>query len=141
MQTNTDEFKAETGEQFPTEVIFNGEDLVHHHARDHQQYGRDLIKKLFSVNELASSILLPNDKYKRPHLDIARMSVFKNAVRRKYKISAQKWDEFFQKCMHRTLTQCLCDIRKKLKAQQQLQQAADEQQATYGQQPQQATTN
>ncbi|CAF1202338.1 unnamed protein product [Didymodactylos carnosus] len=107
MQTNTDEFKAETGEQFPTEVIFNGEDLVYHHARDHQQYGRDLLKKLFPVNELASSILLPNDKYKRPHLDIARI----------------------------TLTQCLCDIRKKLKAQQQLQQATD------GQQPQQATTN
>ncbi|CAF1393697.1 unnamed protein product [Didymodactylos carnosus] len=86
MQTNTDEFKAEIGEQFPTEVIFNGKNLVDHHTRDHQQYGRDLLKTI--------------------------------CFRTKYKISAQKWDEFFQKCMHRTLTQCLCDIRKKLKAQQ-----------------------
>lgn len=41
------------------------------------QYARNVLKKLFTVEELSGSILYPNDTYAKPGLDTNRMKLFK----------------------------------------------------------------
>ena len=42
-----------------------------------------------------------------------------DAVHARFRISESHWNEFFSFCLHRTLTQLLCDVRSKHKREQQ----------------------
>ncbi|CAF3391916.1 unnamed protein product [Rotaria socialis] len=77
------------------------------------QFARSILKKLFTPAEMCESILYPNDNYAKPGLDANRMKLFKNAVCARFKISESHWNEFFNICLRRTLTQMICDVRRK----------------------------
>lgn len=94
---------------------------------------------IFTVDELSDSILYPNPTYAKPGLDQTRMILFKgnplklkirlsmysfnnadvffslDAMCARFRISSVHWDEFFNCVLRRSLTQFLCDTRRKTK--------------------------
>ncbi|CAF1361037.1 unnamed protein product, partial [Didymodactylos carnosus] len=102
------------GDTFPTDIDYNGQNLLDIYARgDHTKYAREILKILFTNAEMSRSILMPNPIFSKPGLDPARMAIFKNAVSAKFQIAPTHWNTFFTDCLHRTLTQLICDVRKK----------------------------
>ncbi|CAF1424053.1 unnamed protein product, partial [Didymodactylos carnosus] len=76
LQSNLTQYQGRD-EQFPATVEYNSENLLEHHAKDHKQYAIDVLKKLFSIEELADSILLSNTRFTRQGLEHDRMKIWK----------------------------------------------------------------
>ncbi|CAF1052798.1 unnamed protein product [Didymodactylos carnosus] len=107
LQSNVSQYQSDHNEKFPTIV-------------DYKTYARDVLKKIFTLHELAESIVLENKRFSRPPLEPARFQILKDAIRSKYRISLNQWDAFYKNGLQRTLSQLLCDSRIKLKKQQQI---------------------
>ncbi|CAM4758682.1 unnamed protein product [Rotaria magnacalcarata] len=116
-QTTVDsslEMYRRDGETFSRTVVHNGQNLLDiYDAGDHGRYARKVMKILFTPVEMSESILYANSTYSKPGLDPNRMQKFKDAVSARFRISDSHWDEFFNLCLHRSLTQMLCDVRRK----------------------------
>lgn len=103
-------------DQFPDIIEYNGKNLLGLHSTgDCGRYARQLLKMIFTVDELSDSILYPNPTYAKPGLDQTRMILFKEAMCARFRISSVHWDEFFNCVLRRSLTQFLCDTRRKTK--------------------------
>ncbi|CAF1506358.1 unnamed protein product, partial [Didymodactylos carnosus] len=111
------------GDTFPTDIDYNGQNLLDIYARgDHTKYAREILKILFTNAEMSRSILMPNPIFSKPGLDpgldhlewpFSKNEIGKNAVSAKFQIAPTHWNTFFTDCLHRTLTQLICDVRKK----------------------------
>ncbi|CAF2684188.1 unnamed protein product [Rotaria sp. Silwood2] len=75
-----------------------------HDSGDCGRYARRVMKILFTPAEMSESILYANPTYAKPGLDP------KHAVCARFNINPLHWDEFFSTCLHRSLTQILCDV-------------------------------
>ncbi|CAF1511484.1 unnamed protein product [Rotaria magnacalcarata] len=80
------------------------------HSND---YSRQVLRTIFLVEELSSSILPPGrQQFIRKPLDRGRCDFLHDAVRVKYPISADCYDEFYGKLARPTLVDFLVDERK-----------------------------
>ncbi|CAF4480089.1 unnamed protein product, partial [Rotaria sp. Silwood2] len=109
------------GEIFDSIVEYNGQNLLDiHDAGDCGRFARTVLKNLFTSAEMSRSILYSYSIYTKPGLDPVRMkSLNVNAIRARFRISESYWNEFFKCCLQRTLTQFLCDVRRKYEREQQ----------------------
>ncbi|CAF1240895.1 unnamed protein product [Rotaria sordida] len=87
---------------------FQGQNLLDIPAKNYADYGRQLLRILFTPKELCSSILPSSFNH------------YAQAMQNKYRISKEKYGEFFKFCLRRKLVDFLCDERKRQKKQYQL---------------------
>ncbi|CAF1218120.1 unnamed protein product [Adineta steineri] len=94
--------------------IFNGKDLLTIRGRDIYDFGRQILRELFTPQELNECILPPGRKHlSRPPLDVDRFNIFHEAVRIKYRLSALHYDSCFSKLIKPRMSDFLIDERKR----------------------------
>ncbi|CAF1427315.1 unnamed protein product, partial [Rotaria magnacalcarata] len=77
-------------------------------------YARQVLRSLYSREELTSSILPPGgEQFARKPLDNQRFEKLHRALRCKYNISGSRYDEFFHKLIRPKLVDFLSDERKR----------------------------
>ncbi|CAF4349356.1 unnamed protein product, partial [Rotaria sp. Silwood2] len=83
-------------------------------GKNMDDYGRKVLRTLFTHEELISSILPPGGShYCRKPLDNKRFEQFHEAMRCKYQIGEHRYDEFFTKLVRNKLADLLPDERKR----------------------------
>ncbi|CAF2228734.1 unnamed protein product [Rotaria magnacalcarata] len=83
-------------------------------GKSSNDYSRQVLRAIFSVEELSSSILPPGRQpFIRKPLDSGRFDFLHDAMRVKYPISADCYDEFYGKLARPTLVDFLVDERKR----------------------------
>ncbi|CAM4836261.1 unnamed protein product [Rotaria magnacalcarata] len=114
MSISLDQFKSSSADGFQLEVLCGSVNLLDVCARNYGDYARQILRILYTTEELCSSIL-PTDSthFARKPLDIVRFRKFHDAIRNKYRIASNKYDEFYHFCLRRKLVDFLCDERKR----------------------------
>ncbi|CAF3666844.1 unnamed protein product [Rotaria sordida] len=107
-QNLIEQYKTSTNDGFLREIDFQGQNLLDIPAKNYADYGRQLLRILFTPKELCSSILPSSFNH------------YAQAMQNKYRISKEKYGEFFKFCLRRKLVDFLCDERKRQKKQYQL---------------------
>ncbi|CAF3343714.1 unnamed protein product [Rotaria socialis] len=88
--------------------------LSHIRGKTIGDYARQVLRAIFSHEELLSSILPPGgQQFIRKPLDSGRFEFLHNTMRVKYRISADRYDEFSGKLVRSKLVDFLADERKR----------------------------
>ncbi|CAF3321496.1 unnamed protein product [Rotaria sp. Silwood2] len=104
----------EKDEIFESTVIYGNEDLLRIRAKDYGDYGRLLLRKLYSKKELAERILPPgHQRYTRPPLDNDRFEYLHRAMATKFRLSSLHYGQFYTKLLRPKLADFLIDERKR----------------------------
>ncbi|CAF1307834.1 unnamed protein product [Adineta ricciae] len=123
-------------EEFKTEIMYRGNNLLEVAASSAAEYARKLLKVLFSELELKTS-LLPSQQSKRyfkPELDSEKFNLLNEATRHRYRISKHHYSSFYKERIQESLAGCLYNEgtrkqrRKAIQQQQQQQQIPTQQQ-------------
>ncbi|CAF1249988.1 unnamed protein product [Rotaria sordida] len=94
--------------------MYQNEDLFRIRAKDYGDYGRLLLRKLYSKQELAECILPPgHQRYRRPPLDNDRFEYLHKAMATKFRISNLHYSQFYSKLLRPKLSDFLNDERKR----------------------------
>ncbi|UJR37027.1 hypothetical protein I4U23_029734 [Adineta vaga] len=110
---NLDSYR-EKDEIFPKEVMYDNKNLLEIRARDIFDFGRKILKTLYTSEELGSSILPPARSHlARPSLDPVRFHLFHESIRVKYKISSLYYDNCYAKLVRPKMCDFLVDERKR----------------------------
>ncbi|CAF3430852.1 unnamed protein product, partial [Rotaria socialis] len=93
---------------------FNGLNLLDIYAKNYGDYARQILRLLYKSDELCRSTL-PSQftHYSRKPLEKERLLKFHDAIRNKYRISKEKYDEFFTVYLRRKVVNFICDERKR----------------------------
>ncbi|CAF1389510.1 unnamed protein product [Rotaria sp. Silwood1] len=107
-------FRESSQDQKFDDVIYNNINLTRIRAKNVGDYGRQVLRKIFSDEELISSILPPEgQQYARKPLDVEKFEFLHNALRSKYHIAADRYDEFYNKLIRLKLAEFLSNERKR----------------------------
>ncbi|CAF1478903.1 unnamed protein product [Rotaria sordida] len=103
-----------SGEHFPTELIFNKINLLDVMATDYGDYARQILRIIFTSDELKNSILPPGRPcLTRKPLDQERFKTFTNAIRYKFKLNTINFGLFYRGLLRRKLTDFLVEERRR----------------------------
>ncbi|CAF1470043.1 unnamed protein product [Adineta ricciae] len=96
------------------DVVYKDINLTRIRSKDFGDYARLVLRQLYSREELVSSILPPGgSQYARKPLDSGRFEYLHDALRSKYHLAADKYDEFYSKLVRPKLADFLNDERKR----------------------------
>ncbi|CAF0969981.1 unnamed protein product [Rotaria sordida] len=98
-------------ENFSTEVMWNQTNLLNIVGRDPGDYGRRLLRLLYTEAELQSS-LLPSQSahpYQKDILDQERFKILNEAIRIKYRLSHDGYRRYYTNTLRIKLSRCLYD--------------------------------
>ncbi|UJR18107.1 hypothetical protein I4U23_005007 [Adineta vaga] len=122
-----DAFRTENdSENFPSEVIWKNINLLNIVGRDPGDYGRQLLRELFTEAELKSS-LLPSQSahlYQKDVLDPARFEKLNEAIRVKYKLSHDGYRRYYTNSLRVKLSRFLYDFGSRKERQRTVQRQA-----------------
>ncbi|UJR18431.1 hypothetical protein I4U23_005336 [Adineta vaga] len=96
-------------EEFKTEILYQGENLLEAAASNAAEYGRNLLRKLFTEHELETS-LLPSQqtqRYSKPASDHERFNLLNKAIRHRYRIGKHHYNIFYKERIQESLAGCL----------------------------------
>ncbi|CAF1134088.1 unnamed protein product [Adineta steineri] len=112
---NLDSYRdSNTQELFPSTVDYNGQNLIAIVAKDFGDYARQLMRELFSADELKVSVLPPRRPHLvRPALDPYRFQILNEAVRVKYRLGSHLYDDFFKYQLRPKLSDFLVEERRR----------------------------
>ncbi|CAF1373290.1 unnamed protein product [Didymodactylos carnosus] len=106
---------ATSNEQFKNEVMHNGQNLLVITSRNISDYGRKVLQRLFTKDEIMKSILPPGQKHNiRQAFDENRFNVLHDAIRSKYRIKQINYDECYYSLVRPTLAQFIVDERRRI---------------------------
>ncbi|CAF1526188.1 unnamed protein product [Rotaria sordida] len=107
-------FRESGQDQKFDDVIYKDINLTRIRGKNIGDYGRQVLRVVFSHEELISSILPPGGaQYARKPLDFEKFEFLHDATRSKYRIAADQYDEFFNKSVRPKLADFLADERKR----------------------------
>ncbi|CAM4841998.1 unnamed protein product [Rotaria magnacalcarata] len=107
-------FREPGNDQARDDVIHDNVNLLRIRGKNVGDYGRQVLRCLYSREELLVSILPPGGtQYSRKPLDIVRFEKFHDAMRGKYRIADHYYDEFYNKLVRPKLVDFLSDERKR----------------------------
>ncbi|CAF1498432.1 unnamed protein product [Rotaria sordida] len=107
-------FRESGQDQKFDDVIYKDINLTRIRGKNIGDYGRQVLRVVFSHEELISSILPPGGaQYARKPLDFEKFEFLHDATRSKYRIAADQYDEFFNKLVRPKLADFLADERKR----------------------------
>ncbi|UJR17709.1 hypothetical protein I4U23_004607 [Adineta vaga] len=89
--------------------LYQGENLLEVAASNAAEYGRNLLRKLFTEHELETS-LLPSQqtqRYSKPALDHERFNLLNKAIRHRYRIGKHHYNIFYKERIQESLAGCL----------------------------------
>ncbi|CAM4842552.1 unnamed protein product [Rotaria magnacalcarata] len=100
--------------QIQEDVMHGNINLLLIRGKSVGDYARQVLRSLYSREELTSSILPPGgEQFARKPLDNQRFEKLHRALRCKYNISGSRYDEFFHKLLRPKLVDFLSDERKR----------------------------
>ncbi|CAF1324659.1 unnamed protein product [Rotaria sordida] len=118
--TDLSAFRDNSEKQLPNAVIHNGENLLNIRGKSIGDYARQVLRTLYSHEELISSILPPGGpQYSRKCLDQVKFEKLHEAMRCKYRIAEEHYDNFYGKLIRPKLVDFLGDERKRDRKQKQ----------------------
>lgn len=90
---------------FPDRVMFNEINLLEIHAKNPGDYGRRLLRILYTENELKTCMLPSSvsDRYLKPKLNETRFNILNSAMRVKYRIGEHHYQEFYKNLVRKKL--------------------------------------
>ncbi|CAF1482427.1 unnamed protein product, partial [Rotaria sordida] len=107
-------FRESGQDQKFDDVIYKGINLTRIRGKNIGDYGRQVLHEIFSHEELISSILPPGgSQYARKPLDFEKFEFLHDAMRSKYRIAGDRYDEFYSKLVRPKLADFLADERKR----------------------------
>ncbi|CAF1076141.1 unnamed protein product [Rotaria magnacalcarata] len=103
-----------TGEKFPDKLMHDSTDLLGALGTDYGDYARNILRILYTKEELQTSILPPGRTHlSRKPLDKVRFKKFKDAMRYKFKLSSVNFGQFYRTLLRRKLTDFLIEERRR----------------------------
>ncbi|CAF1489614.1 unnamed protein product [Adineta steineri] len=139
---NLDAYRSKNdSENFPSEVIWNNTNLLDIIGRDPGDYGRQLLRHLFTEAELKSS-LLPSQSahlYQKDVLDSVRFGMLNEAIRVKFKLSHDGYRRYYTNSLRVKLSRFLYDSGTRKEKKETISKQTHSYQRTTGKQT--ATTN
>ncbi|CAF4936333.1 unnamed protein product, partial [Rotaria socialis] len=111
---SVEQYRSSSDTGFESDVDFNGLNLLDIYAKNYGDYARQILRLLYKSDELCRSTL-PSQftHYSRKPLEKERLLKFHDAIRNKYRISKEKYDEFFTVYLRRKVVNFICDERKR----------------------------
>ncbi|CAM4837547.1 unnamed protein product [Rotaria magnacalcarata] len=107
-------FREPGNDQPRDDVVHDNVNLLRIRGKNVGDYGRQVLRCLYSREELLVSILPPGGtQFSRKPLDIVRFEKFHDAMRGKYRIADHYYDEFYNKLVRPKLVDFLSDERKR----------------------------
>ncbi|CAF4218971.1 unnamed protein product [Rotaria magnacalcarata] len=107
-------FREPVNDQPRDDVVHDNVNLLRIRGKNVGDYGRQVLRCLYSREELLVSILPPGGtQFSRKPLDIVRFEKFHDAMRGKYRIADHYYDEFCNKLVRPKLVDFLSDERKR----------------------------
>ncbi|CAF1278909.1 unnamed protein product [Rotaria sordida] len=101
-------------EIFPSTVEYNGQNLLEIVGKDFGDYARQLMRVLYTNDELQSSILPPGRRHLvRKPLDFDRFVRLNESVRVKYRLASHMYDDFFKYHLGPKLSDFLVEERRR----------------------------
>ncbi|CAM4971801.1 unnamed protein product [Rotaria socialis] len=103
-----------SGERFQDKLMFKNINLLGVMATDYGDYSRQILRIIFTGDELKTCILPPGKAHlTREPLDQERFTIFLDAVRFKFKLDSVNFGLFYKSLLRRKLTDFLIEERRR----------------------------